>query len=77
MLEVEEKVTYDGMDGAVISVKFNAFVHDMYEVFFGAKSTVLEHSRLPLEKTIAVMEHLREGCGIRGTVGWRGFTQIP
>jgi len=25
MLEVEEKVTYDGMDGAVISVKFAAF----------------------------------------------------
>jgi len=26
MLEAEEKVTYDGMDGAVISVKFDAFV---------------------------------------------------
>ena len=35
--------------------------------FSERKGTVLEHSRLPLEKTIAVMEHLREGCGIRGT----------
>jgi len=26
MQEAEEKVTYDGMDGAVISVKFDAFV---------------------------------------------------
>jgi hypothetical protein len=26
MLEAEEKETYDGMDGAVISVKFDAFV---------------------------------------------------
>ena len=35
--------------------------------FSERKGTVLEHSRLPLETTIAVMEHLREGCGIRGT----------
>ena len=27
----------------------------------------MEHSRLPLEKTVSVMGHLREGCGIRGT----------
>jgi hypothetical protein len=26
MPEAEEKVTYDGMDGAVISVKFDAYV---------------------------------------------------
>ena len=37
------------------------------KVFSERKGTVLEHSRLPLEKTISVMEHLREGCGIRGT----------
>ena len=30
------------------------------------KGTVLEHSRLPLAKTVSVMEHLRGGCGIRG-----------
>jgi hypothetical protein len=37
------------------------------KVFSERKGTVLEHSRLPLEKTISLMEHLREGCGIRGT----------
>jgi len=31
------------------------------------KGTVLEHSRLPLAKTVSVMEHLRGGCGMRGT----------
>ena len=36
-------------------------------IFSERKGTVLEHSRLPLEKTISLMEHLREGCGIRNT----------
>ncbi len=31
------------------------------KVFSERKVTVLEHSRLPLEKTISLMEHLREG----------------
>jgi hypothetical protein len=35
--------------------------------FSERKGTVLEHSRLPLKKAVSVMEHLREGCGIRGT----------
>ena len=34
--------------------------------FSERKGTVLEHSPLPLAKTVSVMEHLREGCGIRG-----------
>ncbi len=37
------------------------------KVFSERKGTVLEHSRLQLEKTISLLEHLREGCGIRGT----------
>ncbi len=35
--------------------------------FSERKGSVLEHSRLPEEKAIAVMEHLREGVGVRQT----------
>ena len=35
--------------------------------FSERKGTVLEHSRLPTEKAISVLEHLREGCGVRST----------
>jgi transposase-like protein len=35
--------------------------------FSERKGTVLEQSRLPLATAISLMEHLREGCGVRGT----------
>lgn len=35
--------------------------------FSQRKGTVLAHSRLPPEKAIAVLEHIREGCGTRAT----------
>lgn len=35
--------------------------------FSERKGTVLEHSRLEEEKAISLLEHLREGCGVRGT----------
>ena len=35
--------------------------------FSERKGTPLWHSRLPPEKTIAIAEHLKEGCGIRKT----------
>jgi len=28
---------------------------------------VLEHSRLPYDKALSVLDHLREGCGTRAT----------
>jgi len=31
------------------------------------KGTALERSQLPQEKVVSVLDHLREGCGIRGT----------
>ena len=31
------------------------------------KGTVLEHARLPDEKALAILKHLREGCGTRAT----------
>ena len=35
--------------------------------FSERKGTVLERSHLPVERIVAVMDHLRDGCGIRGT----------
>jgi len=31
------------------------------------KGTALERSQLPTDKAVSVLEHLREGCGIRAT----------
>ncbi len=35
--------------------------------FSERKGTVLEHARLPAEKTILMMKHIQEGCGTRAT----------
>ena len=35
--------------------------------FSEREGTVLEHSRLPDEKALAILKHLREGCGTRAT----------
>ena len=35
--------------------------------FSERKGTVLEECRLPPEKALSVLEHLREGCGTRAT----------
>ncbi len=35
--------------------------------FSERKGTVLEHSRLPEKKAVSLLEHLREGCGVRST----------
>jgi transposase-like protein/IS1 family transposase len=35
--------------------------------FSERKGTVLEHSRLPDEKAVSLLEHLRDGCGMRQT----------
>ncbi len=31
------------------------------------KGTALERSRLPTDKVVSVLDHLREGCGVRAT----------
>jgi hypothetical protein len=31
------------------------------------KGTTLERSQLPTDKVVSVLEHLREGCGVRAT----------
>lgn len=43
------------------------YCHTCKAHFSQRKGTVLEHSRLPAEKAIAVLEHIREGCGTRAT----------
>ena len=35
--------------------------------FSERKGTVLEHARLPDEKALDILKHLREGCGTRAT----------
>ncbi len=35
--------------------------------FSERKGTVLEHARLPDDKALAILNHLREGCGTRAT----------
>jgi hypothetical protein len=35
--------------------------------FSERKSTVLEHAKLPVEKVVSVLEHLRDGNGTRAT----------
>ena len=35
--------------------------------FSERKGTVLEHARLPDDKALSVLKHLREGCGTRAT----------
>ena len=35
--------------------------------FSEPKGTVLEHARLPDDKALAVLKHIREGCGTRAT----------
>lgn len=35
--------------------------------FSERKGTVLEHARLPEDKALAILEHVREGCGTRAS----------
>jgi transposase-like protein len=35
--------------------------------FSERKGTVLYHAKLPPEKVVALLEHVREGCGVRQT----------
>jgi hypothetical protein len=35
--------------------------------FSERKGTILEHSKLPVEKVVSVLDHLRDGNGTRGT----------
>ena len=39
------------------------------------KGTALERSRLPTEKVVAVLDHVREGCGLRATSRLTGVSR--
>ena len=43
------------------------FCHTCKAHFSERKGTILEQARLPDEKSIALLEHIREGCGTRST----------
>jgi transposase-like protein len=43
------------------------YCHTCRAHFSERKGTVLEQSRLPADKAIAVLEHIAEGCGTRAT----------
>jgi len=39
------------------------------------KGTALERSQLPIDKAVCVLDHLREGCGIRATSRLTGVSR--
>ena len=39
------------------------------------KGTALERSRLPPDKAVSVLDHLREGCGVRATSRLTGVSR--
>jgi hypothetical protein len=39
------------------------------------KGTALERSQLPTDKAVAVLDHLREGCGVRATSRLTGVSR--
>ena len=43
--------------------------------FSERKGTALERSRLPPEKVVSVLDHLREGCGLRATSRLTGVSR--
>jgi hypothetical protein len=43
--------------------------------FSQRKGTALERSQLPTEKAVCVLDHLREGCGVRATSRLTGVSR--
>jgi len=39
------------------------------------KGTALERSQLPIDKAVSVLDHLREGCGVRATSRLTGVSR--
>ena len=45
------------------------------ESYSERKGTALERSQLPTDKAVSVLDHLREGCGIRATSRLTGVSR--
>lgn len=43
------------------------YCHTCYALVSERRGTVLEQARLPEEKVVEMLEHIREGCGTRAT----------
>jgi transposase-like protein len=59
-------LSYCGWSGRGKRIRM-IYCHTCKAHFSQRKGTVLEHSRLSADKAIAVLEHIREGCGTRAT----------
>ncbi len=61
-----ENLYFRGFSGKARRIRL-VFRRTCKRSFSERKGTVLEHSRLPDEKALAILRHLREGCGTRAT----------
>ena len=65
-LRGKENLRWHGYSGHKRKIR-GLFCKTCKKYFSERKGTVLEHSRLEEDKAISLLEHLREGCGIRST----------
>jgi len=61
-----ENLSFRGWSGKARRIRL-VYCRTCKRSFSERKGTVLEHARLPDEKALAILKHLREGCGTRAT----------
>ena len=61
-----ENLYFRGYSGKAKRIRL-IFCRSCKRSFSERKGTVLEHARLPDNKALAILKHLREGCGTRAT----------
>ena len=61
-----ENLYFRGYSGKAKRIRL-VYCRSCKATFSERKGTVLEHSRLPEPKALAILKHLREGCGTRAT----------
>ena len=59
-------VYFRGWSGRDKAIRM-AYCRTCKKAYSQRKGTALERSRLPADKAIAVLDHVREGCGVRAT----------
>ena len=62
----EGNLSFRGWSGEGKRIRM-VYCHTCSAHFSERKGTILEQARLPHEKAIAVLDHLRQGCGTRAT----------
>jgi len=61
-----ENLYFRGWSGKARRIRL-VYCRSCKRSFSERKGTVLEQARLPDEKALAILKHLREGCGTRAT----------